>query len=610
MTLATEPLPPRPQLIRPQWSSLDGPWSFYAGEVEPEWTSDIAAVQTITVPYPPESPLSGIGDRQPMTTLWYRRELDLARPADGRRVLLHFGAVDHRATVWLNGRLQGSHEGGHTPFEFDITDDLVDSVQVLTVRAEDPVDDPYQPRGKQDWLPRPHAIWYHRTTGIWQPVWWEEVSAAHIAHLDWSSDLTASRVRLRAELTGAGGVSAIRVRLTLGEELIAEITSAVMGSEVSVDIPIVAAEHGQHSGRLQWSPEHPNLIDARVELLDHSGELVDRVSSYVGYRSAGCADGRFLLNGLPYYLRMALQQGYWPQSQLAAPDEAALRREVELAKAMGLNGIRIHQKVEDPRYLYWCDRLGLLVWAEMPSAYAFGTKAIERVVDEWTEVVRRDRSHPCVVTWVPLNESWGVPQIAAVPQQQDYARALYHLTKALDPTRPVISNDGWEHTGSDIWGVHDYASHGAVLTERYRDAERIERVLRERRPGRRRVLLGEQEHRGQPVMLTEFGGLSYLPDAGEEWFGYSTVATVQEYEERLTGLIGAVLGNPELAGFCYTQFADTEQERNGLLTADREPKIPLERLHAMISRPASAIPAEEIDANRRRAARSSERAAE
>ncbi|MGH3365582.1 MAG: glycoside hydrolase family 2 TIM barrel-domain containing protein, partial [Nocardioidaceae bacterium] len=291
-------------------------------------------------------------------------------------------------------------------------------------------------------------------------------------------------------------------------------------------------------------------------------------------RTASVQDGRFLLNGRSYYLRGVLAQGYWPESHLAAPDENALRREVELIKELGFNVVRVHQKVEDPRFLYWCDRLGLLVWGEMANAYSFDAEAVERLAREWLEVVRRDRSHPCVVTWVPMNESWGIEHVTTDPAQRAYATGLYHLTKALDPTRPVLSNDGWEHPESDIWTIHDYASKGSRLRERYGDPKRTRQLLCEGRPARRRVVLEGAAERGQPVMLTEFGGVRFDPAGEAEGWGYSSVTTPEDLAERLAELFGAVLDSGTLAGFCYTQLTDTEQEQNGLLTAAREPKLP------------------------------------
>jgi hypothetical protein len=286
-------------------------------------------------------------------------------------------------------------------------------------------------------------------------------------------------------------------------------------------------------------------------------------------RSVGFSGGRFLLNGRPYYLRLALEQGYWPESHLAAPSGEALRREVELAKALGFNGVRIHQKVEDPRFLYWCDRLGLLVWGEMANAFVFSPEAVQRLVREWMEVLERDYSHPCIVTWVPLNESWGVPALERDPAQQHYVQALYHLTHTLDRTRPVIGNDGWEHIASDVWGVHDYALDGATLRERYGTHEALERTLSQVQPHFRTLVLPETHRAGEPLMLTECGGISYAPRPGEPWFGYGTVESKDAFLAKYEDIIGAILDCPTIAGFCYTQLTDTEQETNGLLGADR-----------------------------------------
>ena len=607
--LSQETIHPRPQLVRERWQDLCGPWQFAFDDADrglvEGWHAAEAAPfdREIVVPFPPESRLSGVHDPGYHPVVWYRRSFTVPEVAAGH-LLLHFGAVDYRASVWVNGCYVGGHEGGHTPFTLDITASVLPDAQkqVVVIRAEDQPADVSQPRGKQDWQPEPHAIWYHRTTGIWQPVWLEAVPDAHITELQWAPDLARASVAMDVRLSRIPERPlTLRVRLRLGQELLAEQTLRVTGDSLHDDIDVPATRNSQDLNRLTWSPQSPTLIDAEVTLLDDD-RPVDDVHSYLGFRSVGFADGRFLLNGRPYFLRLALEQGYWPESHLAAPSGHALRREVELTKELGFNGVRIHQKVEDPRFLYWCDRLGLLVWGEMPSAYAFSTTAIERLTREWLDVVRRDRSHPCVVTWVLLNESWGVHDIEHVPAQQHYATALYHLTKALDPARPAISNDGWEHTESDVWGVHDYGGSGAGLRERYGDAHAVERQLREGRPGRRRVLLGDPPRRGQPVMLTEFGGLSYLPSAGEKWVGYSTVASAEELLGKFDELVSALLDSTEVAGFCYTQLTDTEQETNGLLTEDRRPKVDPRRIREVLNRASRAIVAEEVDMYRAAAA--------
>jgi hypothetical protein len=599
---------PRPQLVRAGWTDLGGAWDFALdhndrGVVDGRPGGAGRYDRTITVPYPPESSLSGIHDHDPHPVVWYRRSITVPARERASRVLLHFGAVDHSASVWVNGVLVGGHDGGQSPFHFDVTDalDATSPAQTVVVRAEDRLDDGTQPRGKQDWRTEPHDIWYHRTTGIWQPVWLEVVPALHLAALHWTPDVTRASVTCEGELSRPVDRPVnVGVRLRHGDELVAVQTVLVDRRRFRFDIAVPGLRHGQDRWRLLWSPEHPTLLDATVDVsLD--GSIVDSVTSYVGLRDVGTEDGRFLLNHQPYYLRMVLQQGYWPQSHLAAPDADALRREVELIKELGFNGVRVHQKAEDPRFLYWCDRLGLLVWGETANAYEFAPAAVHSLTEEWLALLDRDRSHPSIVTWVPLNESWGVPDIARSPEQMHFSEALYHLTKSVDPSRLVIGNDGWENTTTDIHGVHDYAPTGSSLRDRFGDEAAVTHALGRGRPGGRRMVLNGERDPRRPVMLTEFGGLSFAPASGEKWFGYSAVADEDELLRRLDELVSAVLDSPVLAGFCYTQLTDTEQERNGLLTADRTPKIPPAALHAILNRAAAAIPAEEVSASRRAA---------
>ena len=587
---------PRPQLARERYVDLCGEWGFAyddAGRgLDEGWQASAGAFdRTIVVPFPPESPASGIGDTAFHPIAWYRRAFADPRRGPEERLLLHCGAVDYRASVWVNGQLVASHEGGHTPFAADITGALrLVGPQELVIRAEDPPADLAQPRGKQDWQPEPHAIWYHRTTGIWQPVWLEPVGATHITRLRWTPDLDRGLLGLGVVLQRQHATPLrVRVELRLRDTLLVDDSYTVHGSELHRELALDAAGSSMDRRELLWSPSHPNLLDATIELWDGQA-LLDRVHSYAGLRSAAVAEGRFLLNGFPYYLRLALEQGYWPQSHLAAPDEAAQRREVELAKELGFNGVRIHQKVEDPRYLYWCDRLGLLVWGEIANAYVFSQQAVTRLTREWLEVLERDYNHPCIVAWVPLNESWGVPNLRRDPAQRHYVQALYHLTKAIDPSRPAIGNDGWEHQVGDIHGIHDYTFDGAALCARYGSAEAVARTWRELQPHHRALGLPGLARADEPVMLTEFGGLSLRPVGGARWWGYGTVANPEEYLAKYRELLEAVLDSPALAGFCYTQLTDTGQETNGLLTEGRTHKLDPAAVRAITSRASAAIP--------------------
>ena len=595
---------PRPQLTRPEWQDLCGEWEFAhddenAGVAAKWWRGDRAFEKRITVPFPPESAASGVHDPAPHPVVWYRRTFDA--PA-GDRVLLHFGAVDYRARVWVNGTEVCSHVGGQAPFHVDITHALVpDGRQVVVVRAEDSVDDMTQPRGKQYWEPEPAAIWYHRTTGIWQPVWLEAVPSAYVAGLEWVPSFASRSVRVRVGTVDAAGLF-VRVRLSLGERVLADDRYLVDGQEVERTISL---PHGD----FRWSPDSPTLIDATVSLL-RDDEVVDEVGSYFGLRDAEVRDGRFVLNGERLFLRMVLAQGYWPESHLAAPSESALRREVELIKELGFNGVRVHQKVEDPRFLYWCDRLGLVVWGEMANAYEYSVDGVARFTAEWLEVVHRDMSHPSVVTWVPVNESWGTPALASDPRQRHFLESLYHLTHAVDGTRPVISNDGWEHTTSDIWTVHDYSPSADGLASRYGTPEAVESALRGDWPGPRRIILGDPVRGDQPLMVTEFGGLSYTPGAGERWFGYRTVADADALLAAYERLVTALVDSRQVAGYCYTQLTDTEQEVNGLLTEAREHKVDPAEIRRVNTLPAASVPTEElhqlIEAAHRRSRREAE----
>ncbi|TVT22167.1 glycoside hydrolase family 2 [Amycolatopsis acidiphila] len=590
---------PRPQLVRQGWIDLCGQWGFAFDDDDrgraDRWHDDPAAFDlTITVPYPPESELSGVHAPEPHTIVWYRREFEAPQLVPGYRLVLHFGAVDYVASVWVNGIYVGGHTGGQTPFSFDVSEAVQAGVQSIVVRVEDRTDDANQPRGKQDWRAEPHDIWYHRTTGIWQPVWAEVVPALHVRELHWTPDLVRAAVTCEGELSAANAT--LRIVLRHDDEVLADQSVRIDGSRFHFDVAVPALRHGHDRMRLLWSPENPTLIDALVDVRSEQGQ-VDEVSSYLGLREVGTADKRFLLSHVPYFPRLVLEQGYWPQSHLAAPDAQALRREVELVKELGFNGVRVHQKVEDPRFLYWCDRLGLLVWGETANAYEFGPTAAERLTREWLEILKRDRSHPCIVTWVPLNESWGVPDIASSPAQAHFGRSLYHLTKSVDPTRPVIANDGWETAEGDIYGVHDYAPTGSSLRSRYGTFDAVLDTLTAGRPGGRRLVIGDIDPE-RPVMLTEFGGLTHAPAEGEKWFGYSTVADGADLVRRLDDLVTAVLASPALAGFCYTQLTDTEQECNGLLAADRTPKADPAEIRAVLTKPTMALPGDELRAQR------------
>jgi beta-galactosidase/beta-glucuronidase len=602
---------PRPTLVRDRWQSLDGEWRLgyddddrgvADGWYRPERADPFD--RAITVPFPPESPASGIGDTGYHPIVWYRRSVAAADLLDGplgadERLLVHFGAVDHAATVWFDGVFVGAHQGGQTPFWVDVADLLragagAADAHVLVVRAEEDPRDRSLLRGKQDWQLEPHGIWYHRSTGIWQTVWAEPAPRQRIADVSWIPDLDAGSVAIEIELAvWPNEPLDVDVVLTRDESEIAHASFAVDGRTARETIRVKALGSAGNRDRLLWSPVRPTLIDAEVVLRTRGSDRValDRVGSYLGLRSVGVAEGRFLLNGEPTYVRAVLDQGYRADTHLANRGSDELRREVELVRELGFNTVRMHQKAEDPRFLYWADRLGVMVWSETANAHEFTPRSAELLTSEWTALVRRDRSHPSIVAWVPINESWGVDEIGEEPTQRAFAAAIASLTRSLDPTRPVMSNEGWHHVDSDIVGVHDYASRPEVIRERYGDLAAVHRTLAGPGPAKRKLILNASQRdrfdRGEaPLMLTEFGGVAYAGGRAKSW-GYSTVSSDEEYERALRILFDAVRSCDPVAGYCYTQLIDCAQEANGLLREDGTPKLPVEAIRQIVigSRP-------------------------
>lgn len=593
---------PRPQLRRSAWRNLDGVWDFCddaedVGRRQRWFAADGVDRfdRQIVVPFPPESAASKIGDLQPHPVVWYRRQLgaDELRAPDapaGSRILIHFGAVDFQADVWFDGHHVGAHVGGQSPFTIDVTDHVAsgEGHHALIVRAADDPVDASQPRGKQTWQARPSKVWYDRSTGIWQSVWTEMVPNTRIDELWWRTEPERG-VCLDLELAGPVGPGmTAAVVIELDGRRLGAASVGLDGRRARISVPLAAYANGVDREDILWSPEHPVLLDALVTLADESGQVLDAVDSYVGVRTVGVGGGRFLLNGRPYEFRAVLNQGFREASFIANTGTEQLRDEVELAKAMGFNAMRIHQKAEDPRILYWADRLGLLIWGEIGAAYEYTSSAMEWLTNEWITLVRRDRSHPSIVAWAPINESWGLPDLPTDAAQRAFAAGIAQLTRALDPTRPTMSNEGWEHIDSDILGVHDYSSspeelaaHLAGIAVRPASAG----VPTDLAAGRVVALTDHQLARFEagdaPLMLTEFGGLSLRTE--EEDFTYHHVDDTTSLQALLTALFATVRAADRLAGFCYTQLFDTAQERNGLADVTGRPKLPLGMLRQIVT---------------------------
>jgi len=581
---------PRPQLRRQDWMNLNGEWSFAFDDsnigLSRNWQNTQAVTlrsgvspfdRRIVVPFCYQSKLSGIGETTFHDVVWYGRTFEYP-PSGDDRLLLHFGAVDYRATVWVNGEQVASHEGGHTPFFADITDALAGEAgeNVVVVRAEDPSRDVTIPRGKQYWKEESEGIFYSRTTGIWQTVWLEPVNRHRIANLRLTPDVDNASINLEVDVACVQLGMSLRAKVTFEGEPVVEDTVRLQGSPVERSLPLLRRGDAPETspGAVLWSPEDPNLYDLRLELLDEAGGMLDTVESYFGMRKIELKDGKVLLNGRPLYQRLVLDQGYFPEGILTAPTDDDLRRDVELVKEMGFNGARKHQKVEDPRWLYWADTLGLLVWGEMANAYEYSIDYVRRITAEWQEALARDYNHPCIVAWVPMNESWGVPDLAHDPGQTEHLLSLYHLTRSLDGTRPVVSNDGWEHALTDLCTIHDYRDSDA-LRESYETPESAAKAM----PARRPVYVSGHAYRGEPILITEFGGIAFSGD--EAGWGYSTVSDAEEFLARYGSLIKALSQSKTVQGFCYTQLTDVEQEVNGLLTYDRRPKASLDSIRRL-----------------------------
>jgi beta-galactosidase/beta-glucuronidase len=562
---------PNPILARADWQTLNGRWEFEfddqdRGLQERWYMAGKRFTKAIQVPFAFQSKLSGIADTAFHDVVWYRRTVAIPDSfRRGRRVMLHFGAVDYEATVWVNGDQAGHHRGGHVGFALDITDHLKPGENTIVVRAWDPATDRSIPRGKQYWRPRSESIWYTRTTGIWQPVWIEAVDPTHIRRLRVTPDVDQSQVSVEAILSKVATDLKLRVTIRLQGNLHAQSEALCTHTRPTSLLKL--------AGQQLWSPERPTLYDLTVELIAANGQTLDRVESYFGQRKVSVQDGKVYLNNAPYYLKLVLDQGYWPESLLTPPSDEAMQYDIKMTKAFGLNGARKHQKAEDPRWLYWADKMGLLVWGEMANAQEYSDEYVARFIDEWQQVIARDYNHPSIIVWVPINESWGVGQILTNRAQQDHVKTLYHLTRSLDQTRLVIDNDGWEHTDeTDLFALHDYARTGEELAAKYKvletDRSRIPRN------GREALALGYR-YNGAPIVMDEFGGIAYrlgAPAAENEW-GYAGIEPTKEAMlQRLDGLVKALRANSAFAGFCYTQLTDVEQEINGLMTYDRKPK--------------------------------------
>ncbi len=593
---------PRPQFVRDDWLCLNGEWGFeidrgdsgiHRGLLERELSG------RITVPFCPESKLSGIEDHDYYNAVWYRHVATIPAEWAGKRVLLHFQAVDYDSTVWVNGVEVGRHRGGFSPFSCDLSGLAVAGDEItIVLRARDDGQTP-QPRGKQAREYGPQGAIYVRTTGIWQTVWLEPVPAIALRRPRITPDLANRRFLLEQPLSG--NAAGLRLRATVSDAA-GPVVSAECAAEYDLaprlDLPIPEE-------RLQlWGPGAPHLYDLEIELLDAKGATVDRARSYAGMRGIAI-DGRAIkINGATVFQRLVLDQGYYPDGIMTAPSDAALREDIELSLAAGFNGARLHQKVFEERFLYQADRLGYLVWGEFgdwgcrESGLQDGEqqKPGPDYITQWLECLERDYSHPSIVGWCPLNETWQslTDRITAL---DDVTRGMYLATKAMDSTRPVLDTSGYSHRvpEADVYDSHDYTQDPETFRARHAGLAEGEPYLNSADSwGLPERMVGNINwsipYRGQPYFVSEFGGIWWNPEvkAGEDSWGYGErPRDLEEFYDRFEKLCAILLDDVNMFGYCYTQLTDILQEQNGIYKYDRGLKFDLERIRAAQQRAAA-----------------------
>ncbi len=551
---------PRPQFRRDIWQSLNGEWEFGFGDKQ---NYD----RKINVPFSYQWQASGIGDTSVHDTIWYRRKFIVSEK--NKRALLCFTVSDYETDVWVNGNHVIKHIGGFTPFYADITEYLKEGENEIVVRCIDTLETAV-PRGKQSWTGEQFSCFYYPNTGIWGSVWIEFFGVDCIENYSLQSDIDNRRVYGYIE-TLYGKADEAEIVLTFKDKQIKKQRVSLDGKRTNYSINL--ADNAFDFGELLWWVDNPNLINVDY-VLYKNGKVCDNAHARIGLRKISVENGKIYLNDRPLFQRLILDQGYWEESGLTPPSIEALKKDIELSKAMGFNGARKHQKLEDPYFYYYAEELGFLVWAEMPSAYTFCDREVKAITAEWQEIVNVAKNFTSVIAYVPLNESWGAREIKTNKSQQNFARSLYYLTKSLDDTRLVSTNDGFENIEeSDILSIHDY---------KIKSAEEFPIKYNGNYDGMHpqgwALFADGHSYKGQPVLLTEFGGIAFVNEANGETWGYGNGAkNADDLCERLDQLIKGI-AKTEFQGYCYTQLTDVQLEVNGLLYADRTPKVAVDRL--------------------------------
>lgn len=566
---------PRPQFIRNEWENLNGEWNFAfddknIGEKDNYFTN-FPIKNKINVPFTYETELSGINDQTIHNIVWYNRKISITDSQIlDRKVILHFEGCDYLTKIWINGKYVGKNEGGYTRFSFEINKYLVLGVNEITVKVEDSLSKS-QPRGKQRYKKESWECWYIQTTGIWKTVWMEFVANEYISYVKNTPDYDNNKIQLVIEtsipeMDYTTNDFSFEFLISFNSNLIQNKRIKLTENSQKFETNIEA----QNDKVKYWSVENPNLYNIEYRLFKND-KLIDNVYSYFGVRKVSVNGNNIFLNDKKLYQKLILDQGYWKKSHLTPPDEMSIIKDIDYVMNFGFNGIRKHQKIEDERFLYWCDVKGVLVWCEMPSFYEYNDKSVEQFTEQWIKALKQNYNHPSIITWVPFNESWGVYGVKDNVEQQNFINSLYYLTKSIDNTRLVITNDGWEHTISDIVTIHDYKQDSKELENLY--ITHKDKILQENEKFKinHSIFANNYKYKGQPVIMSEYGGIALNSDRG--WGYGKQVENEIKFIERFEKLTTALKNIPYLSGYCYTQLNDVQQEINGLIDENRNTKF-------------------------------------
>lgn len=585
---------PRPQLERGSWMNLNGEWTYELDLVQTGHERNLTTSQgfdgKIIVPFAPESKLSGVEHKEFIPSIWYQREITIPQDWAGKDVLLNFGAVYYESEIFVDGKFVDRHFGGSDSFTVDITRFVTPGkTHSLVVHASSDLRSRMQSAGKQSLRHGPFECMYTRTTGIWQTVWMEAVAPTGIQRVKYVTDIDRSTVTMEFLMRRNATGNTMTVNIKDGGKVVATETGKVASGSM-FSLPIKKAK--------LWSPESPFLYDVELILKDAEGNVIDQVSSYFGMRKIHTDGNKIYLNNEPYYQRLVLDQGFYPDGVWTAPSDAALKKDIELSMAAGFNGARLHQKVFEERFYYWADKLGYLTWGEAPSwgLDANDVEAARNFLMEWRNLVVRDMNHPSLVTWTPFNEEFW-------PDETQYPRFIsdiYTLTKQLDPSRPINTVSGGVHILTDIWTEHHYEQ----------DPKKLEKIIWNEGKMFVRKPSVQARHRGNvgfnrpvlndpytfpvydgeiPYILDEFGGIKCMeanPAKDGAW-GYGDAAqTKEDFYKRLEAQVKVLVNmSGNMWGFCYTQLTDVQQEQNGVYYYDRGVKYDMERVRAIFQMP-------------------------